>query len=214
MKKKIIFIVVPMVLLLCGMAGAREFQVYRRYYDDGMLKGFGTNIILRGTPEHVIIFTRWLDQIAMVPKGHETLMVISNSPHELVIQHADHVIHSAGRTIAPMTMNLINGVGESVDILFDARTEDRGSHMVYNAAKELIEYSAIQNLYHELAHAMHQMNGTWRYFASEEQAIEEENIFRKELAELQNMPPTQRYRIRGVMIRDLKSTVPTPATTQ
>ena len=35
-----------------------------------------------------------------------------------------------------------------------------GSHMVYNAARKPIEFSAIQNLYHELAHAMHMMNGT------------------------------------------------------
>jgi hypothetical protein len=214
MKIKIILILVLMVLLLGEMAGAREFQVSRRYYDDGMLKGFGTNIMLRGTPEHVIKMTRWLDQIAMVPKGYQTLMMISNTPHELVIQHADHVLHSAGRTIAPMTMNLINGVGESVEILFDARTDDRGSHMVYNEKMELIEFSAIQNLYHELAHAMHQMSGTWRYFASEEQAIEEENIFRMELAEIQNMPPTQRFHTKGVMIRDIIPPMPMPATTQ
>ena len=50
------------------------------------------------------------------------------------------------------------------------------------AIKQLIEYTAIQNLYHELAHAKHMMAGTWRYFDSERQAIEEENIFRRELA--------------------------------
>lgn len=77
-----------------------------------------------------------------------------------------------------MTRNLINGVGESVDIIFDARTDDRGSHMVFNADGALIQFTAVENLYHELAHAMHMINGTWRYFASEEQAVEEENIFR------------------------------------
>ena len=60
---------------------------------------------------------------------------------------------------------------------------DTGSHRVYNRRFELIEFTALQNLYHELAHAMHQMQGTWRYFASEDQAIEEENIFRAELAQ-------------------------------
>lgn len=214
MNKKIIFILTLICFWLCGMAGAQDFQVYRRYYDDGMLKGFGANIILKGHPEHVIKFTRWLDQIAMVPKGLLTLMTISNSPHELTIQHADHALTSAGRTIAPMTMNLINGVGESVHILFDARTQDRGSHMVFNAKMELIEFSAIQNLYHELAHAMHQMNGTWRYFASEEQAIEEENIFRIELAVLQNRPPTQRYRITGVMISEIEKPSASTGTTR
>jgi hypothetical protein len=89
-----------------------------------------------------------------------------------------------------MTMNLINGVGESIHIIFDARMDDIGTHMVYNGNKELIEYTAIQNLYHESALAMHMMSGTWRYFASERQAIEEENIFRRQLAEMQGRAPT------------------------
>ena len=214
MNKIIISILALIYLWLASVAGAQEFQVCRRYYDDGMIKEFGANIILKGSPEHVIKFTRWLDQIAMVPKGYQTLMMISNSPHELVLQHANHARNSAGRTIAPMTMNLINGIGESVDIIFDARTGDRGSHMVFNEKMELIEFSAIQNLYHELAHAMHQMNGTWRYFASEEQAIEEENIFRTELAFLKNLPLTQRYRVAGVMISEIEKTTPPPGSTK
>ena len=190
-------------LLLAGTAAAGERQVIRRYYDDGMLKDFGANIILVGRPEHVMRFTRWLDEIARVPKGLQTLWQISNTPHELVIQDSGHAKRSAGRTLAPMTMNIINGVGESVEIIFDARTEERGSHMVYNAKQELIEYTAIQNLYHELAHAMHMMNGSWRYFDSEAQAIEEENIFRCQLAKRQGRPPTQRFRIDGVLIDDI-----------
>ncbi len=211
MKKNIISILAFINLWLAGVAGAQEFQVIRRYFDDGMLKEFGANIILKGSPEHVIKFTRWLDQIAMVPKGYHTLMMISNTHHDLIIQHAEHARDSAGRTIAPMTMNLINGIGESVDIIFDARIGDRGTHMVFNEKMELIEYSAIQNLYHELAHAMHQMNGTWRYFDSETQAIEEENIFRTELAFINNLPPTQRYRVAGVMISEIEKPGPPAA---
>ena len=205
MKRRLFYALLLIGWLLGGMAAAGDYQVSRRYSDDGLVKDFGANIILKGSPEQIIKFTRWLDQIAMVPKGYRTLMQIFNTPHELVIQHADYAVQSAGRTMAPMTMSLINGVGESVHILFDARTGDRGSHMVYNAKMELIEYSAVQNLYHELAHAMHQMSGTWRYFASEAQAIEEENVFRSQLAAIQGLTPTQRYRKTGVRISDIEA---------
>jgi hypothetical protein len=203
MKKHTFYILIVIFCILCTTAVAKDFQVSRRYYDDGMIKEFGANIILRGTAEHIIKFTRWLDQIAKVPKGFQTLKMISDTPHELVILSTEHARISAGRTIAPMTMDIINGVGDSVQIIFDANTADEGSHMVFNSKKELIEYTAIQNLYHELAHAMHMMNGTWRYFASEDQAIEEENIFRRQLAEQQGRPWQQRYRIDGILISDV-----------
>jgi hypothetical protein len=46
------------------------------------------------------------------------------------------------------------------------------------------------------------MNGTWRYFASEAQAIEEENVFRQQMAEIQGLPATQRYRVAGVLVNE------------
>jgi hypothetical protein len=214
MKKRVLLSLLLIIILQAATAAAGDRQVIRRYYDDGLLKDFGTNIILVGCPKHVMQFTRWLDQIARVPKGWQTLWQISNTPHELVIRDSEHARLSAGRTLAPMTMDIINGVGDSVEIHFDARTRDSGSHMVYNARRDLIEYSAIQNLYHELAHAMHMMNGTWRYFDSEAQAIEEENIFRRQLAHIQGLPPTQRYRIDGVLIRDIANPKRPKATTQ
>jgi hypothetical protein len=72
-----------------------------------------------------------------------------------------------------------------VEILFDARVPDKGSHWVYSHGNHLIEFTAIQNLYHELAHAKHLTNGTWRYANSEAQAIEEENVFRGQLSKKQ-----------------------------
>jgi hypothetical protein len=189
------------------VASAQDFFVSRRYSDDGLLKLFGANIVLRGSPEHIAKFTCWLDQILLVPKGYHTIQMISDSGNELIIQHADFARTSAGRTRGPMTMNLINGVGESTQIIFDASMDDIGTHMVFNAKNELIEYTAIQNLYHELAHAMHMMNGTWRYFASERQAIEEENIFRHQLAEMQGRTPTQRFRVKGLPISEVEHAV-------
>ena len=141
------------------------------------------NISLIGSKQQTQRFIYWLDEIATTQKGRDTLAAIVRSGHTLTIQHSIKARLSAGRTIAPMTENLINKKGESVTIIFDADMPDAGSHRVYNRHFELIEFTALQNLYHELAHAMHQMQGTWRYFASEDQAIEEENIFRAELAQ-------------------------------
>ncbi len=144
----------------------------------------------------------WLDQIAQVDKGRQTLLAIILSGHQLTIKHSAIATLSAGRTIAPMTDDLINGKGASVTIIFDMNIPDSGSHQVYDDNIRLIEFNAIQNLYHELAHAMHQMNGTWRYFASEKQAIEEENIFRRELAISKGKTPKLRYGKFGVLIEN------------
>ncbi len=145
---------------------------------------------------------KWLNQIAMVEKGQQTLSAIAQSGHQLTIIHAPETRVHAGKTVAPLTQDLINGKGASVVIKIDINMPDTGTHWVYNDKKELIEFNAIQNIYHELAHAMHQMQGTWRYFNSEAQAIEEENIFRKQLAALNNHSPTQRYGKNGLMIHD------------
>jgi hypothetical protein len=206
MKRRLILTILILFCWFSTAAAYMDYVVSRRYFDDGFLKIIGANIVLKGHPDHIIKFTRWLDQIMLVPKGFQTLKSIADSGHELVIEHADVARISAGRTQGPMTMNLINGVGESVHIIFDARMDDIGTHMVYNGRKELIEYTAVQNLYHELAHAMHMMNGTWRYFASERQAIEEENIFRRQLAKMQGRTPTQRFRKSGVLISEVEAT--------
>ena len=182
------------------MFAAAGERPYRNCYQDA---SFGNNIVLEGTDFETKRLAGWLDRIAAVPKGRNTLRSIQDSGHQLVIQHAPYAVISAGRTRAPMSQNLTNGKGESVQILFNARIEDRGSHMVYNGKRELIEYTAVQNIYHELAHAMHMMNGTWRYFASEKQAIEEENAFRRDEAEMHGRPATMRFRKSGIMISDL-----------
>jgi hypothetical protein len=49
------------------------------------------------------------------------------------------------------------------------------------------------------------MKGSWRYFASEKQAIEEENIFRRDLALMQNTPVNERWRQNGVLISNVES---------
>ena len=49
---------------------------------------------------------------------------------------------------------------------------------------------------------MHMMKGTWRYFKSDKQAIEEENIFREDLSRMQG-PPQLCFRNSGVMISEI-----------
>lgn len=158
---------------------------------------YGKNISLHGTPAQVKKLRTWIERIAEVPKGRDTLIGIQQSGHKLFIYHSVFSMVSSGRTSAPVSNNLINGKGESVDIHFNANIPDRGSHMVFANKRKLIEYTAEQNLFHELAHALHMMNGTWRYFKSERQAIEEENIFRQQLAEMQDKPFNERVYVSG-----------------
>jgi hypothetical protein len=171
-------------------------------------RSYGRNISLQGSPRQIANLRRWIAQIASVPKGLDTLIRIQGSGHKLFITHSAYSLVSSGRTAAPATSNLINGEGESVDIAFNADIPDQGSHQVYSDQKQPIEYTAAQNLYHELAHALHMMNGSWRYFASERQAIEEENEFRRQLAELQQRPFAERVYVSGEPICPLSSSSP------
>lgn len=167
-----------------------------------------SNIILEGTEKQQRKLKFWLQRISLHPHGYKTLEAIAKSDHQLTIAHSDAARMSAGRTIAPMTMDLSNGVGASVKIIFDANMPHSGTHWVFGMRNELVEFSAVVNLYHELAHAMHQMQGTWRYFASERQAIEEENIFRLEMARSQGEVPILRGRTRGVPREEVLAVLP------
>lgn len=159
--------------------------------------GYGFRIRLVGSPTQILRLKRWIDRIAEVPKGNETLWTISRSQHTLTIYHSHHAVISSGRAGAPMTANLYNGRGENVDIKFNAEIPDRGSHWVFDAHRNRIEYTAVQNLYHEFAHALHMMTGTWRYADSEGTAIIEENEFRRQLARAQNREYSARRSIAG-----------------
>ncbi|TQV74884.1 hypothetical protein FLL45_07950 [Aliikangiella marina] len=123
---------------------------------------------------------KWLDLIKLTNIGHQTLQSIDSSGHQLVIYHSDSALLSAGVTGAPLSSNLTNGKGESVYIKFYLNMEFAGSNCVMGKSGKYIKFSAIENLFHELVHAKHKMNGTWLYFDSEGQAIREENKFRKE----------------------------------
>ena len=176
-----------------GLVPLHEFSE-----QEGM--SYGRNVSIHGTPVQIAKMRRWLAEIAAVPKGIQTLRSIDKSGHKLMIFHSGESMISSGKASAPLSGNLTNGRGESVDIYFNFDIPDDGSHRVFDTRRGPIEYTAIQNLYHELAHAMHMMNGTWRYAKSERQAIEEENVFRLQHAQLNERPFLERVYVSGIPI--------------
>lgn len=84
-----------------------------------------------------------------------------------------------------------------MEIEFHFGIPDQGSHWVQDEAGKKLEYTATQNFFHELSHARHKLNGTWRYFASEEQAVEEENLFRRQLLGQNGKAMRERFYVEG-----------------
>lgn len=162
---------------------AADDRVKRNYLDTSRFLISGYAVSLEGSPQQIMRISAWLDEIATLPIGRETLDAILSSGNHLTIRHSPAALLASGRTLAPVTDDLTNGLGADVEILFDARIPEQGSHSVYDSAHNAIEFTAAQNLFHELVHAKHLANGTWRYFDSEGQAIEEENIFRMQISE-------------------------------
>jgi hypothetical protein len=157
-------------------------HIRRNYHDTSRYIGVGRGIVLEGTAAQVARLTGWLDTIATVPYGRHTLRAIFNSTNQVTIRHSTWALTASGRTLAPLSDNLTNGRGEDVLILFDVRIPEQGSHHVFDSAGRPLEFTAVENLFHELAHARHQTNGDWRYWDSEGQAIEDENRFRVQYA--------------------------------
>ncbi len=188
---------------------ASEITTHKKFTSNHSRKTFNSlpikNVILVGTKKQKQRLKRWLNDISVIPKGYITLQAIEKTGHTLTIKHSDAARLSSGRTIAPMTQKITNGTGDDITIIFDADMDDIGTHRVFGVANELIEFNAQQNLYHELAHAMHLMQGTWRYFASEKQAIEEENEFRVDWAKMNGEKPRLRYHTNGVLITTIGS---------
>ena len=168
-------------------AGDAEQGAVRRSYANTrshLISGHG--IVLVGAPKQVMRISPWLDTIFSVPHGRETLEAILSSGNQLTVRHSAWALEASGCTLAPISDSLTNGRGAEVEILFDARIPERGSHWVFDSDHQRIEFTAVQNLFHELAHAKHLTLGTWRYFDSEAQAIEEENQFRRQFSAHQN----------------------------
>ena len=158
-------------------------QVRRNYLNTSRYLVSSHALVLEGSPQQIMRISRWLDEINRVPIGRTTLEAILESGNQLTIRHSIWALQASGRTLAPVSDKLTNGKGADIEILFDARIPEEGSHFVFDAKSNAIKFTAVQNLFHELVHAKHLANGTWRYFDSEGQAIEEENIFRTQHGE-------------------------------
>ena len=199
-KKNITKIIIILLLSFFQSSLANDLSdsQVNKQFTDSLHYGFKINLV--GDLDAIMRFKRWIDIIAQVPAGINTLWAISESNHHLLIRHSHFSVISSGRTSAPMTKNLTNGIGEDVEIKFNAYIPEQGSHRVYGKNRQLIEFTAVQNLFHELAHAKHKMTGRWPYSRSEFAAIKEENIFRKELAELNKQPFFKRTHIHGKSI--------------
>jgi hypothetical protein len=196
-----------MALLL---AGGMLISAQARGYDIGLVplhefdqqqdRTYGRSISLHASQQQVRKMRRWFEQIAAIPKGLQTLQAIDRSGHKLIITHSRFAVVSSGKASASMSAALIDGRGESVDIYFNFDIPGDGSHQVFDTHRRAIEYTAVQNLYHELAHAMHMMRGSWRYAHSERQAIEEENEFRQQQAMLGQHAFAERFHVSGIPI--------------
>jgi hypothetical protein len=167
--------------------GSDDRQVRRNFRNTSKYLISGYAVILEGTPQQIMRLSEWLDVIYRIPIGRKTLDAILESSRQLNLRHSEWALQAAGRTLAPVSSNLTNGRGADVEILFDVRIPEHGSHAVYDSERNSLEFTAVQNLFHELVHAKHLANGTWRYFDSEGQAIEEENIFRRQYSEAHDL---------------------------
>ena len=161
---------------------ADEDRVRRNYRDTSRHLLSSYAIFLEGNYQQIRKINNWLDEIYTIESGRRTINKLFDSGNKVIIRHSEWALHASGRTSAPMSSHLTDGLGEDALVLIDTRMPDSGSHQVFNSKRSLIEFNALHNLFHELVHAKHYTNGSWRYFDSEGQAIEEENIFRLQLA--------------------------------
>lgn len=120
----------------------------------------------------------WFEKIDQTEIGHATINKIMASSNHLLIINDDRAVNTAGATLSRLTSAISNGTGDDALIKMNFNIPDSGSHLV--AALDhsgLIPFTATQNFFHELSHAMHTLRGTMATMR-EVQAIEETNIFR------------------------------------
>lgn len=182
----IFFIIFALGLLFISLKGFASVDLQSKTKSENFFYSKNIKVIVEDFEQAVKIF-HWLDQISLTETGRKTLAEINATNHLLTIYHSDAALLSAGVTSAPLSSNLTNGKGESVEIKFYLDMEKEGTNCVLGEKGHYIKYSAIENLFHELAHAKHKMRGTWLYFASEKQAIIEENKFRNDWANYRSL---------------------------
>lgn len=148
-----------------------------------------------GEDRHLRRLESWIVTVRGLSIGADTLDHISNSGHKLLIMHSAPSLGAGGKTLAPLSSRLTNGIGADAVIQMNLDMPEQGSHLVSNRHKTLIPFTAIQNFFHELSHARHKMNGQWRIYDSEGQAIDDENLFRQQEGLLNNKAYDERASI-------------------
>lgn len=138
-----------------------------------------------GSEFHKIKVLKWLRQIQQTAIGQETIDVILSSNHRLLIMHYPQAISTAGKTLSNLTMALQDGRGCDAVIQMHFGMPEAGTHQVAATQTLLIPFVAQVNLFHELSHARHNMEGTTLLVDIEGQAVDDENTFRKQFASLQ-----------------------------
>lgn len=133
-----------------------------------------------GSDNHRKKFIFYVSEITKTKIGIETYSALLESQKKIVVLHSKYAVNSAGKTLAELTRNLVNGVGTDVVIEMNFDVPKSGSHMVVSTLGDLIPFTFTQNLMHELAHARYKATGFWQWTNSEAQAIVDENKFRYE----------------------------------
>ena len=137
-----------------------------------------------GEDRHLWALERWLTPIVKTKIGKEMLEEIAKSRHKFLFMHSQRAVTTAGSTVSVLTTKLSNGVGTDAVISMNFDMPDSGSHLVtIVGSRELMNFKADENLFHELSHARHTLNGTMATMR-EVQAILDTNVYREEIAQI------------------------------
>lgn len=140
---------------------------------------------LHSNPEVVAPMLDRLQTIRRYPLGEKLFADMARCGNSVVLVHDKASINAGGYASAdPSTSDIFRpGVGANARIRFRFDMPEHGTHLVSAVNGEMIPFSALDILFHELVHAKHIMCGTFSRGNSERQAIEEENLFRAEREE-------------------------------
>ena len=76
------------------VALSKQHQVRRNYLNTSRFIVSSYAIWLEGSPGHVARLSEWLDEIAKIPYGRQTLEAILESGNELTIRHSEWALHA------------------------------------------------------------------------------------------------------------------------
>jgi hypothetical protein len=142
----------------------------------------------------------WLTEVAKTKIGNETLEKIESCGNTVYLRHKPESLAAGGTTEIELSRKMRNGEGVDAHIAMHLGIPDSGSHVVYDINHNEISFNALENFFHELAHARHAACGTLNIFNTEGQAIADENRFRLERANALGVPAQKRAFVEGKQI--------------